>query len=185
MKRIVWISLSIAVIFTATPTLRGQDGWQEDGTGIWENENDGGHTIYFNDYGGDNAVAVLYADEDGDGNGEGGGVTHDEGEMKKALEAAEDGHTYVPEGSDRAKWSGLPEQKEGEKKGSWLKRLFSGKKGKKSEGILDGCDPGELDDWMNGRLPRWGHGITIERGQSPVRMNDPHRTAGRIASSIR
>ena len=118
----VWI-LSCTLLSGISTNLSGQDYW-DGGTGTWENENDGGYTVYFSEWGDETAVAVLYGDTDGDGMGEGGAVTTDAGEMKKAMEAAEDGHTYEPEGEDRKKWNGLPEQKEGESKGGWFKRIF-------------------------------------------------------------
>lgn len=163
----------------------GQDYWQDDKTGIWCNENDGGETIYWAEHGSTNAVVVMYADRDGDGLGDGGGITTDEGEMKKAMEAAADGHTYVPEGEDRKKWSRLPEQKEGEGKWSWLKRALGfGKKENKSDGIMEGCDPKKMEDWLNGRMPGWGSAIMIENGKAPVRLKDPSGTARTIARSL-
>jgi hypothetical protein len=91
-----------------------------------------GSTWYWSEFGDYNAVVVMYGDHDDDGVSDGAAITTDEGEMKKAMEAAEDGHTYVPEGEDRAKWKGLPEKKEGEGRWSWLSRALGlNKKDKK------------------------------------------------------
>jgi hypothetical protein len=145
-----------------------------DGTTWWEND-DGGTTIYFPDYGGTPAVAVMTPSGPG-------AVTKDEGEMKKAMEDACAGVSYEPDKDSKSKWEG-PSVDGKKKKGLWGRILgFFGIK-TKGKGIIDGCNPRDMEDWLNGDRGKWGDVIFIPSFQSPRTVSNPQRHTQEIIRS--
>lgn len=148
----------------------------------WCNQDDNGTTVYY-----ENKVYVFYniTEENIEEGTSGGAVTKDADEMKKALLAAEEGETYIPEGEDQKKWEQTKNDEGEENAFAVAQRMLSEGKDGEGDNIIDDCDPKRLEDWMNGGLGSWGPGIIIRRGQQPIKMSDPYGTAGRIARSLR
>lgn len=185
-SKIMKTILSFLILFLlADYSLLAQEWWNPPNdlkptmnAGNWCNEEDDGHTSYFVDTEADNQVVVYAAD---------GSVysTSDEQEMRKAMEAAEDGVTYIPTGEAAAKWTTHTKGESDSKEGKWSRILrFLGLK-KSGNGIIDGCDPTDIDIWMNGGNRQWGKGMIKLAGRAPIAMRDPRREAGIVARSIR